>query len=104
MKCANCGNEDPRMLFEEDNGAIIYCSKCCHRTRTSDGQDDLVECPYCHRLRDRKALYCMWCNCAWESTPKPSPKLSRELNESLRDFDETLTPANIRYWKVRPKK
>ena len=35
-------------------------------------KDDLVERPYCHRMRDRKAYYCRYCNdSTWEpSTPK----------------------------------
>jgi len=104
MKCANCGNEDQRMLIMDDDGETFYCKNCTHRTRVSDGKDDLVECPYCHRLRDRKALYCWWCNIAWESKPGPSERLSHQLNDSLRDFDERLTPSDIRYWKIRPKK
>lgn len=60
MKCANCGNEDERTLWDE--GDTIYCSKCCHRTRTDNGENDEVECPYCHRMRDRKAMYCRYCN------------------------------------------
>jgi len=28
MKCANCGNEDPKPLWDE--GDTFYCSKCCH--------------------------------------------------------------------------
>ena len=54
MKCANCGNDDERMLWDE--GDTIYCSKCCHRTSFETGKDDLVECPYCHYMRDRKAF------------------------------------------------
>ena len=40
MKCANCGNEDERTLWDE--GDTVYCSKCAHRTSTETGEDDLV--------------------------------------------------------------
>ena len=56
MRCANCGNEDENTLWDE--GDTIYCSRCAHRTRTSDGEEDLVECPHCHEMRDSKAYYC----------------------------------------------
>lgn len=52
MRCANCGNEDENTLWDE--GDTIYCSRCAHRTRTSDGEEDLVECPHCHEMRDSK--------------------------------------------------
>lgn len=54
MRCVNCGNEDENTLWDE--GDTIYCSRCAHRTRTSDGEEDLVECPHCHEMRDSKAL------------------------------------------------
>lgn len=60
MRCANCGNEDENTLWDE--GDTIYCSRCTHRTRTSDGEEDLVECPHCHEMRDSKAYYCRHCN------------------------------------------
>ena len=60
MRCANCGNEDKNTLWDE--GGTIYCSRCTHRTRTSDGEEDLVECPHCHEMRDSKAYYCRHCN------------------------------------------
>ncbi|MEI2989133.1 MAG: hypothetical protein ACLUV3_08000 [Oscillospiraceae bacterium] len=67
MKCANCGNTDENTLWDEDD--TIYCSKCCHLTSKETGEDDLVECPYCHRMRDRKAMYCRWCNdSAWQES------------------------------------
>lgn len=44
MRCANCGNEDENTLWDE--GDTFYCSRCAHRTRTSDGEEDLVECPH----------------------------------------------------------
>ena len=63
MKCDNCGNMDMRTLWDE--GDTYYCSVCYHRTRANDGADDLVECPICHNLRDRKAYYCRNCNAPW---------------------------------------
>lgn len=63
MKCAHCGNNDTRLLCDE--GDTILCQKCYHRTLKLTGEDDLVECPYCHQMRDRKAMYCKNCNIAW---------------------------------------
>lgn len=81
LKCANCGNTDSNTLWDE--GDTIYCSKCCHRTRKDDGEDDLVECPYCHRMRDRKAMYCRWCNdSTWEeSTEEEFEEIDKDLND-----------------------
>ena len=63
MKCAHCGNVDENSLWDEDD--TFYCSKCAHRTLYETGEDDLVECPYCHEMRDRKAYYCRNCNEVW---------------------------------------
>ena len=60
MKCAYCGNEDEKTLWDEDD--TIYCSRCCHRTRITDGKEDLVKCPHCGKMRDSKAYYCRHCN------------------------------------------
>lgn len=81
MKCANCGNTDERFLLDE--GDTIYCSKCCHRTSKETGEDDLVECPYCHRMRDRKAMYCRRCNdSAWiESTQNEFEETDKILKD-----------------------
>lgn len=80
MKCANCGNEDTNTLWDE--GDTFYCSLCHHRTRTDSGVDDVVECPYCHRMRDRKAMYCKYCN---DTSWKPSTKKEfREIDELLK--------------------
>lgn len=66
MRCGNCGNTDKNTLWDE--GDTIYCSKCVHRTVTNAGEDEVVECPCCHRMRDEKALYCRWCNdSTWEA-------------------------------------
>lgn len=82
MKCAYCGNEDKKTLFDE--GDTFYCSICTHRTRYDDGEDDVVECPYCHRMRDRKAMYCRFCNdSAWE--PSTSEEF-QEIDELLTDY------------------
>ena len=50
-------------LWDEDD--TFYCSKCAHRTLYETGEDDLVECPYCHEMKDRKAHYCRHCNEVW---------------------------------------
>ena len=96
MKCANCDNTDTNTLWDE--GDTIYCSKCCHRTRKEDGEDDLVLCPVCHHMRDRKALYCMWCNSAWGSDEYNSD------SEDLATEFETSTWSNSnRYRKLKRK-
>ena len=81
MKCANCGNINESTLWDEDD--TIYCSVCHHRTNKANGKDDLVECPYCHRMRDRKAYYCCYCNdSTWEpSTPKEFKEIDTDLKE-----------------------
>lgn len=78
-KCANCGNSNESTLWDE--GDTIYCSLCYHRTNKENGEDDLVECPYCHRMRDRKAYYCRYCNDAtWVSS----------TNEEFEEIDNVL--------------
>lgn len=81
LRCANCGNVDKNTLWDE--GDTIYCSRCAHRTNRNTGEDDVVECPYCHRMRDRKALYCRWCNdSTWEpSTPDEFEETDKILKE-----------------------
>lgn len=82
MRCANCGNTDENTLWDE--GDTIYCSKCAHRTSVDTGEDDVVECPYCHRMRDRKAMYCRWCN---DSTWEPSTQDEfEETDKILKDM------------------
>ena len=82
MKCANCGNTDTSSLWDE--GDTIYCSVCHHRTSVTTGEDDVVECPYCHRMRDRKAMYCRHCN---DSTWQPStPKEFEETDRILKHY------------------
>ena len=81
-KCANCGNIDENTLWDE--GDTVYCSKCCHRTSTKTKKDDSVECPYCHRMRDRKAMYCRWCNdSTWEASTRDEFK---EIDKILKDM------------------
>lgn len=81
MKCANCGNTNESTLWDEDD--TIYCSVCHHRTNKENGKDDIVECPYCHRMRDRKAYYCRYCNdSTWvSSTPKEFKEIDNDLKE-----------------------
>ena len=102
MRCANCGNEDLRTLHDE--GDTFYCSICCHRTQTATGQDDLITCPFCGRLRDRKAYVCMWCNTPLDAQPGPSPEGFAELDSVIQEFEDELTPDNVRYWKLRNKR
>lgn len=82
MTCANCGNSNSNTLWDE--GDTIYCSLCHHRTSLATGRDDVVECPYCHRMRDRKALYCRYCN---DSTWAPSTQEEfEEIDTDLKDL------------------
>lgn len=82
MKCANCGNTDENTLWDE--GDTIYCSLCAHRTSVDTGEDDVVECPYCHRMRDRNAMYCRWCNDAtWEPSTQDE---FEETDKILKDM------------------
>ena len=94
MECANCGNTNPKTLWNE--GDTIYCSECCHRTRVSDGKDDLVRCPYCGELRDRKAMVCMWCGSSWNDYGQ----LSTSDFSEIKKFKESLTPDDVRYWNT----
>ena len=103
MKCANCGNDDLKTLH--DGGDTFYCSLCRHRTQTATGQDDLITCPYCGRLRDRKAYQCMWCcNSIGQSGGLPTKEDYAELDKDLTEFEENMDNSNIRYWKLRGKK
>ena len=102
MKCANCGNDNPKTLFDEED--TFYCSLCCHRTQTATGQDDLITCPYCGRLRDRKAYQCMWCGNTIGQNNPPTKEDYEELDKDLIEFEESMDSSNIRYWKLRGKK
>ena len=102
MKCANCSNDNPKELHDE--GDTFYCSLCCHRTQTATGQDDLITCPYCGRLRDQKAYQCMWCNNTIGKNNPPSNEEYKALDEILKEFEEDMDSSNIRFWKLRDKK
>lgn len=102
MRCANCGNDDPNTLIDE--GDTLYCTICCHRTQTATGQDDLITCPFCGRLRDRKAMNCMWCNISLDSEPGPTQEEYEELDEMLNEFEKSIAPSNLRYGKLLGKK
>lgn len=82
MRCANCGNTDESTLWDE--GDTIYCSRCTHRTSKETEEDDVVECPYCHRMRDRKAMYCRWCNdSTWQTSTQEE---FEETDRILKDM------------------
>ncbi len=101
MRCANCGNENPKTLFDE--GDTVYCSVCCHRTQVATGQDDLITCPYCGRLRDRKAINCMWCGHSINEVTPPTKEEYTELDEELQKFEDNLDSSNVRYWNLKNK-
>ena len=92
--CANCGNTDGDTLWDE--GDTIYCSNCYHRTRKEDGEDDLVECPVCHHMKDRKAYYCMWCNNSGDSG-EYDPEADAEADSFLENIDS----SNLKYGKFK---
>ena len=98
MRCANCGNEDPRTLHDDDD--TIFCSICYHRTRKDDGEDDLVLCPVCHHMRDRKAYNCMWCGSTWDS----DEGFSQENYDMANEFEEEIDSSNIRYGKLKRRR
>ncbi|WP_423055585.1 hypothetical protein [Acetobacterium carbinolicum] len=102
MRCANCGNEDPNTLFDEDD--TFYCKKCCHRTQTATGQDDLITCPYCGRLRDRKAFQCMWCGNSINQNNPPSREEYEELDQIINEFEDNLDDSDYRYVRLKNKK
>lgn len=102
MKCANCGNTNTKSLFMEDD--TFYCSKCTHRTLIATGKDDLIICPVCKRLRDRKGMYCWWCNDSLDSGQKLSKKEYEDLDTSLKIFEERVDKKNLRYYKIKGRK
>lgn len=99
MRCANCGNENPNTLFDE--GDTFYCSECCHRTRVDDGEDDLVVCPVCHHMRDRKALYCQWCNSTWGQDDE---SFSQEEYDLANEFEDSVDESNKRYFNIKGRR
>lgn len=84
MKCGICGNEDKRLLHDEDD--TIYCSNCHRRTLKVTGEADEVDCPYCGEKRDRKAAYCYYCGNPWGV--KMSGKEKYETRKSVKEFIE----------------
>ena len=102
MKCTNCGNEDPKTLFDE--GDTFYCSICRHRTQVATGQDDLITCPFCGRQRDRKAMHCMWCNNSIGVTPSASKEEYAELDKILTEFENRISSSNLHYGRFLGKK
>lgn len=98
MKCANCGNDNPKNLF--DDGDTVYCNICCHRTRKDTGLDDVVICPVCHHMRDRKAMYCLWCNSAWGD----DDVFDQEAYDCANEFEDSVTSANIRYFRLKGRR
>ncbi len=99
VQCANCGNADQAKLFDEDD--TFYCSECCHRTLKRNNADDLVWCPTCGMLRDRKASACLWCNSPLDS----NPPTYEEYQENSSDwFIKDITEQNKRYWRIRKER
>ena len=98
MKCANCGEEDLEWLH--DDGDTIYCSRCCHHTRKGTGEDDVVPCPVCLHMRDRKALYCCWCNSHWGE----NDTFDQSAYEFANEFENSVTSKNIRYFKLKGRR
>ena len=99
MKCTNCGNDNPATLWDE--GDTIYCSVCTHRTRKTDFEDDSVQCPYCHRLRDKKAMYCRYCNSS-DWTPS-SPAECAEIDKILKDMGYQKLKYSHQWREFYPK-
>lgn len=56
-------------------------------------------CPVCRHLRDRKAMYCQWCN-----TTDRQGEYSAEAEEAVNEFEEKLTPKNIRYYRLKGRR
>ena len=98
MKCANCGEEDLEWLHDE--GDTIFCTRCYHRTRKDNGEDDLVVCPVCHHMRDRKAIHCMWCNSSWGE----DDTFDQASYELANEFEDSVTSLNKRYFKIKGRR
>lgn len=98
MKCANCGEENPEWLHDEDD--TIYCSRCCHHTRKDNGEDDVVPCPVCLHMRDRTATHCMWCNSPWGE----DDVFDQDAYECANEFENSVTDKNIRYFKLKGRR
>lgn len=87
-----------------DEGDTFYCSVCGHRTQTATGQDDLITCPYCGRLRDRKAYQCMWCGNTIGADPGPSREEYESLDTMLNEFEAGVDESNKRFFRLLGKK
>ena len=82
MKCAHCGAELDLSL--EKNGSV-FCRICHHRTKLSDGTDDLIRCPYCD------AWICPWCNTGDGQGVRPgSEKGSVDRAEKRGEFESII--------------
>lgn len=86
MKCANCGNEDTRFLFDEPDYDDIHCTKCGHWTRRSDGKDDLATCPCCKNYKPRPSYKCLICEYVPGQIPYPSAEEIAMYNEAIDEI------------------
>lgn len=58
-------------------------------------KDDVVKCPACHYPKDRKAIYCRWCNDSfWEKYVPKAEKMNKE-------YQKTITDDNLTYGKYK---
>ena len=80
MNCAHCGAAIRPEHIEDGLG---FCVVCNHRTRVSDGEDDLVICPSCGQLRDRTAFQCRWCG-ASELSGVPAGSQVAAVQEAIQ--------------------
>ena len=46
----------------------------------------------------------MWCNNTLGSIPEPSREEYEELDSLIQEFENSLDPSNIRYWKLKNKR
>ena len=102
MQCANCGNTDAQYLFDEDD--TFSCAKCRHRTLKQTNADDLVWCPYCGMLRDRKTSVCLWCNGSLEDEPPATIEEYKETCDLSDWFIKEMSDQNKRYWRIRKER
>ena len=99
IRCANCGNDNPRIMHDE--GDLVFCNICKHHTVKATGEDDLIRCPFCKRMRDRTSSVCMWCKLSGDVEPKPTEEEIREYEKDAEEFIKGLTPSNVKFWKIR---
>ena len=93
VKCCNCGNKQRDSLHDE--GDTIFCSKCHHRTKKSNGKDDSIVWPICNHPRDRKAAHCRFCNGSQKG------KYSYAEEKSAREFLKQIDADNLTYGKYK---